>query len=74
MPYSKKIGQSPKYHLGYKTIDYDQNLANFLKCMDVPFWAPGITYQDSFDGYVERAKRWSQTKRWTRCAFKTVYS
>ncbi len=74
MPYTKTIGTSPVYRLGYKTIMFDQKLSNFLKKTGVPHWAPGITFMDSYDAYIEDAKRWTPLNRWKRTAFKMVYT
>lgn len=74
MPFTKTIGKSPVYNLGFKTIDYDHALSNFLKQVDVPHWAPEMTYMDAYDAYIERAKRWTPLQRWKRAAFKTVYT
>ena len=74
MPYTKTIGKSPVYRLGYKTIMLDYELSKFLKSVDVPHWAPGITYMDSYDAYIEEARGWSPLQRWKQSAFKTVYT
>ena len=74
MPYTKTIGNSPVYRLGYKTIMYDEALRQFLKKVNVPHWAPGITYMDAYDAYIENAQRWTPFERWKRTAFKTVYT
>ena len=74
MPYVKRIGKSPVYRLGYKTICYDHALSNFLRRVDVPHWAPGITYMDAYDAYIEKANGWTPLMRWKRTAFKTVYT
>lgn len=74
MPYTKIIGKSPIYRLGYKTISYDHSLATFLKTVDVPHWAPGITYMDAYDAYIEEAKAWTPFEKWKRSACKMVYT
>lgn len=74
MPYTKIIGHTPKYRLGYKSIDFDFKLSHFLTRVNVPHWAPGITYRDSYDAYIENAIRWTPLQRWKRSAFKMVYT
>lgn len=73
MPYVKEVGQSPRYRLGYISRDFDLQLSHFLTRVNVPHWAPGITYQDSFDAYVERAAAWAPLERWKRSTFQMVY-
>lgn len=74
MPYTKTLGKTPIYRLGYKTIPFDYKLSNFLKRVNVPHWAPGITYMDAYDAYIEKAQRWTPLERWKRTAFQTVYT
>ena len=63
MPYTKEVGKSPVYNLGFKTIDFDIGLHRFLTQVKVPLWAPGITYKDSFDAYIQNARRWTPFQR-----------